>query len=104
MDTKIAKQREDEYFARVEFDRVKKIADENAAKMKQQELDELRKLHWMRCPKDGMELIEIEFMGVKVDKCTHCGGIFLDAGELDHLIEAHQKEKDLFERILGVFR
>jgi Zn-finger nucleic acid-binding protein len=27
-----------------------------------------------------------ERSGVTVDRCTECGGIFLDRGELDHLI------------------
>ena len=39
----------------------------------------------MRCPKDGSELVETEFWGVKVDVCATCGGMWLDAGELDDL-------------------
>ncbi len=96
--------REEEYFAKVEFERIRKIAAENEAAMRQQEKEELRQLHWMRCPKDGMELAEIEFLGVHVDKCTHCGGIFLDAGELDRLFEQSKKQDGVLTRILGVLR
>jgi hypothetical protein len=49
------------------------------------ERDELRALHWMRCPKCGTELVEIKFRGVKVDKCFGCGGVYLDDGELEQL-------------------
>ena len=42
MDLKIAKNREDEYFARQEFERRQKIAEEQAAHMKKKELEELK--------------------------------------------------------------
>jgi uncharacterized protein len=47
--------------------------------------EQLKRLHWMRCPKCGCELDEITFRGVKVDKCLACGGVFLDDGELEQL-------------------
>ncbi|MCH9683051.1 MAG: zf-TFIIB domain-containing protein [Deltaproteobacteria bacterium] len=34
-----------------------------------QERESLRAQHWMRCPKCGVQLDEITFRGVKVDKC-----------------------------------
>jgi Zn-finger nucleic acid-binding protein len=29
-----------------------------------------------------------ERSGVTVERCTECGGLFLDRGELEHLVEA----------------
>lgn len=49
------------------------------------ERQRLRGLHWMRCPKCGMELDEVTFRGVRVDKCFSCGGVYLDDGELEQL-------------------
>jgi hypothetical protein len=103
MDPKIRKQREDEYFARLEFDRFRKLAEQKAAKMKEQEREELKRLHWMRCPKDGMELKEIEYLGVRIDKCAQCGGIFLDAGELERVFEANREQDGLAAKILNFF-
>lgn len=100
---KVRKTREDDYFARFEYERLKKLAEEKAAKLKQQELEDLKNLHWMRCPKDGMELVEIEHLGVRVDKCTHCGGIYLDAGELEQLLKANQHQDGLLASFLKVF-
>lgn len=100
----MAREREDEYIARIEFERRKKAAEEHASKLKKKELDDLKKLHWMRCPKDGMELIEIDYLGVRIDKCSHCGGIYLDAGELERLFEAGAKGKGVLSKVLGVFR
>lgn len=96
--------KEEEFFAKKEFERIKKIAEENEKKLREQEKEELKQMHWMRCPKDGMELAEIVFMGVHVDKCTHCGGIFLDAGELDVLMDAGKGQDGMLGKILGVFR
>ena len=101
---KIARQREAEYIARMEFDRNKKLAEERAAQLKQQELEELKRIHWMRCPKDGMELIEVEYAGVHIDKCSHCGGIYLDAGELEKILEANTKEEGILSSFFSVFR
>lgn len=77
--------KEEEYFARLELERKKKAAQEEAARMAEEEKRQLKELHWMRCPKDGSELVETEFRGVKVDVCATCGGMWLDAGELDAL-------------------
>jgi hypothetical protein len=38
-----------------------------------------------RCPRCGVELIEVERENVKVDLCKQCSGIWLDAGELEAL-------------------
>jgi protein-arginine kinase activator protein McsA len=76
---------EDEYFARQELERRKKWAQEQSSKMATEEKDRIKQLHYMKCPKCGMDLQEIELHGVKVDQCANCGGVFLDAGELDQL-------------------
>lgn len=96
--------KEEAYFARIEFERRQKIAAENEARLKEQEKEDLRNTHWMRCPKDGMELVEIELMGVHIDKCTHCGGIFLDGGELDAMFENSKRPDGVLTKILEIFR
>lgn len=40
------------------------------------------------CPKCGSAMRTYERNGVTVDQCTGCGGLFLDRGELERLIEA----------------
>ena len=40
----------------------------------------------IRCPRDGAELIERDYGGVRVDLCSSCHGIWLDAGELEQLV------------------
>jgi uncharacterized protein len=42
----------------------------------------------LRCPKCDAPMRSYERSGVTVDRCTECGGIFLDRGELERLVDA----------------
>lgn len=52
----------------------------------------------LSCPKCQSPMRSYERSGVTVDRCSECGGIFLDRGELDHLI---QMEGEYTERQLA---
>lgn len=93
--------REEEYFARLEYEKKKKIEDEKHRRLAEEEKKRLKDLHFMRCPKCGMELIEIDYRGIKVDKCSNCEGIWLDAGELDTVSKS---KLEGLGRLLSVFR
>lgn len=41
----------------------------------------------LTCPKCTAPMRAYERNGIHVDQCTGCKGIFLDRGELEHLIE-----------------
>jgi uncharacterized protein len=90
-DNKVSRKVEDAYFARMEFERKQKIIQEEQKKLEKMMRKELKELHHMHCPKCGMKLIEIDFKGVKIDKCSECGGIYLDDGELDQLMKPENK-------------
>jgi len=75
--------KEEEYFAREEFERQKKLEVEKLTKMEVEEKENLKKLHYMHCPKCGNKLIEISYKDILVDKCSSCEGVWLDAGELE---------------------
>ena len=77
---------EEEYFARIEFEKRKKALEDKQSRMKKEEKKQLKEQHWMHCPKCGMEMVEISFEGITVDKCSECLGIFFDDGEVDQLI------------------
>ncbi len=82
-----ASEREDEYFARKEFEQLKNLEEKNRVEMETAEKQRLKNLHYMNCPKCGMKLIVVHFNGVEVDKCSGCEGIWLDAGELEIVSE-----------------
>lgn len=92
---------EDEYFKREEMERLRKAKLEAAGATAEAERTRLKELHWMRCPKCGMELAEIDFRGVNVDTCFSCGGMFFDKGEVEKL-EDHP-EKGLIGSMLTSF-
>jgi len=45
----------------------------------------------MTCPKCHGRMRQFERNGVHIDQCTECRGIFLDRGELEHLIDAENR-------------
>jgi len=94
-------EKEEEYFARMEFEKRKRIEEEKYKKLKEEERERLKKLHYMRCPKCGMELIEIDYKGIKVDKCSECEGIWLDAGEFEAVAKL---ERTVLDKLFSVFK
>ncbi|HVR41514.1 MAG TPA: zf-TFIIB domain-containing protein [Thermoanaerobaculia bacterium] len=92
---------EDEYFAKQEIERRKRWAKEQAEKNSVDEMERIKQLHFMKCPKCGFDLHTIEFHGVKVDQCGHCGGIFFDQGEIEQLL---QHEAGIMGRVMSIFR
>jgi Zn-finger nucleic acid-binding protein len=49
----------------------------------------------LRCPTCGEFLIAIEIERVEIDHCTACGGIWLDAGELELLLDGATNKNTL---------
>jgi hypothetical protein len=96
----VRSEKEEEYFARKEFERRAKLEEEKQKKMQEEEKQRLKELHHMRCPKDGMPLVEIDYKGTRIDQCSHCKGIWLDNKELDEILKM---EKSGISRLFGVF-
>ena len=94
-------EREEEYFVGKEFEKKKKTEEEKQKKMGEGDKKKLKELHCMKCPKCGMELIEIDYKGIKVDKCSRCEGIWLDAGELEAISKV---EKKVLDKLFDVFK
>lgn len=51
----------------------------------------------MNCPRDNKELLELEHKGVTVDKCEQCGGIWLDKGELQKIVDRAKPKPEVKE-------
>jgi RNA polymerase-binding transcription factor DksA len=86
-------QAEDEYFAREDAERKRKLALKVKQETSESEARRLRELHFMHCPKCGQRLQEMQLRGVPVDVCFACSGVFLDHGELQALQEQIAKGK-----------
>jgi uncharacterized protein len=88
---------EEEYFARLEAERIERKREEQA-RLNQ---DAERKSHYLRCPKCGGHLVTEEFHRVQVDRCPDCHGLWLDAGEIDAVNKS--ADKGLLGRVMGEF-
>jgi len=94
-------EKEEEFFARIEFEKKKKIEEEKHKRLAEEEKKRLKELHYMQCPKCGMELIEIDYKGIKIDECSECEGIWLDAGELATVAKL---EKTGLDKFFSIFK
>lgn len=45
----------------------------------------------MTCPKCQGQMRTVDRDGVHIEQCTQCRGIFLDRGELEHIVGAEQR-------------
>lgn len=95
---------EDEYFARENAEKLRKLAIEKSKELAEAQREELKNRHWMRCPKCGMELQTVEFRGVEIDRCFNCGVTVFDKGELEKIGVTEDKSGSVMKSILNIFR
>ncbi|PKN20447.1 MAG: hypothetical protein CVU71_01250 [Deltaproteobacteria bacterium HGW-Deltaproteobacteria-6] len=94
-------EKEEEYYARMEYEKKRKLEEQKVQNMKQEEKLKLKDIHYMKCPKCGMDLIEIDYKNIKIDKCSACEGVWLDAGELETVADM---EKGGLDKLFSVFK
>jgi hypothetical protein len=76
---------------------------ERAAELATEELARLKAAHFMKCPKCGHDMKEETLENVSVDRCTHCEGIYFDAGELDQvLLKKEGDRKGFFRKLVKI--
>ena len=93
-------EKEEEYFARQMFETKQKVEQEKQQNLAEAERQKAKELHFMKCPKCGMNLVEIDYKSIKVDRCSSCEGIWLDTGELARIVKL---EKSALDRLFSVF-
>ena len=77
--------KEQEYFIKRDLERIKAMRDEHLRKQQEEERARLKELHFMHCAKCGQQMATVSLTGVEVEVCSGCGGVYLDAGELEKL-------------------
>jgi uncharacterized protein len=97
---------EEEYFAREEIEKKRKLALDQSKSLAAQQREDLKKLHWMKCPKCGLDLQTVKHGSVDIETCFNCHGIFLDAGELGRLQQelSHEKSGKWMGAVLNLFK
>ena len=79
-------EQEEEYFARLEFERRRKVLDEQESQAAEEERQRILAVARGRCPKCGAELVPVPYRGIELDKCSRCQGVWLDFGELGQVV------------------
>ena len=88
-------EKEQEFFLKKEAERIQKLREEHQRELAKEEREKRKKLHYMHCPKCGMDLTTSDLAGVEIDVCPDCKGVYLDAGELDKILEGNRRSKVL---------
>jgi uncharacterized protein len=95
---------EDEWFAKHERDLIEDLRRERlrreqriAEELQKAEATRRKELHWMKCPECGSQMKEEPvYHKVLIDRCTLCGGLFFDRGELEEILLSSEKERGGF--------
>ena len=95
-------QPEGEYFAREDAEKKRRLALQVKRETDEAERARLRALHFMHCPKCGMEMHEVKLGELDVDVCFACNGVFLDRSEID--VIAAPRQKGIMAAILNWLR
>jgi Zn-finger nucleic acid-binding protein len=86
---------EEEYFVKQDAELRERQRELARAVVRERE----RQSHFMKCPKDGYDLVTGEYHGVQIESCPHCGGMWLDAGEVELI--SHEDRPALLTRVLA---
>ncbi len=78
---------EDEYFIKLEADRLERKRQQEEARAKDAE----RRSHYMRCPKCGGTLAQRTFHDIQIDTCPDCRGSCFDYGEVQAILSHYDK-------------
>ena len=103
MSTEKPSQVEDEYFARENAERLRKLHYEEQKRLRQSEKDALRRLHSGRCSSCGALMVPEQAADVRFLHCPACGGAFLDKGAWDFL-HGHAEPHTVMGAVLNWFK
>ena len=101
-DEKKPSKTEEEYIAKEEAEKAKRLQDKMKEEQEAKERAEIKATCYMRCPKCGGELETVFFRGIEIDRCTSCDGVWLDEGELEKL--AGSEDSNILSDVLGFFK
>jgi uncharacterized protein len=104
------KKKEDAWFRENEKKLLTKLRTEREARMKdkleetdRRQREELKKAHFLCCPKCGHGMEAKDYKGVQVEVCTFCEGVFFDRGELEDLLDKEiEARRSFFFDLLGL--
>lgn len=94
---------EEEYFYMKNKELLAKRRREIDLKRSEHETEDKKHTYWMTCPKCGHALQETMHSAIRVSRCASCRGIYMDAEELDLLLQVRTemgRVRNFFTRLL----
>ncbi len=92
---------ETDYFIREDASSKHKLHQENQKKNKKAHDDELKSLHYMKCPKCGHDLETKRMSYIDIDQCSSCGVIVLEPDNVDRFIA---EERSILKSLIDFFK
>ena len=92
---------EKEFFAREELEKKHRLHEKQKSEVASKDLEERKKVHFMKCSKCGDDLKTIRVSFVDIEECPSCGAMVLDKGELAKLKTA---DNSILKSLLEVFK
>lgn len=87
---KLGYDKEEEYFYKLNKKLIEELRKNRDQERIKQQAEAKNEPYWMKCPKCGSPLQEVDLLGIKADQCTGCRGIFFDQGELEILLKSEE--------------
>jgi len=90
---------EQEYFHKLAQEQLAKLREVAAIENAEAAAEAARELHFHKCGKCGADMKTEVFKGVEIERCSPCGAVLLDPGELEQL--AGKDESGFFASLFG---
>ena len=82
--------KEEEYFYRINQELIERRRKELDPGRRAHSASQEGAPHWMGCPKCGEEMSPVNLLGIQVEQCTKCQGVYFDRAEVETLLEAKE--------------
>lgn len=94
---------EDEWFAREDAERIRRLHFEEQSRLASHEKDALRQAHQGRCSNCGALMVPEKLGGVRLLHCPACGGAFLGKSAWEFIHE-HAEPHSVMGAVLNWFK
>jgi hypothetical protein len=92
---------ETDYFLREETATKQRLQEKNRRLHKKAQDEELKALHFMKCPRCGHDLVTKRLSYIDIDQCSSCGVLVLKPDDIDRFIA---EEKSVLKTFIDFFK
>ena len=94
---------EEEYFAREDAERIRKLHAEEMARLSAGQREALKQQHGGRCANCGALMVPEQISGARILHCPNCGGAFLDRTSWEFM-HSHAEPHSVMGAVLNWFK